>query len=605
SSRKEAEEERKKAYRRHHPKAVIIEEIDNFIASFNQIAGIKDNFEISETLLRLRDRGLIIRADDEITPQFILLNREITPTLADALVTIQVIAADINTRDLNLRGDETAPYHASLNPATEPFEIDALTKTKFIFYSREIFTSRDLSEGKRTKFTALNDFLDPEFRGAASATGEEGTFLLNPLYVRKVRAKSPIAAYVESEGVIEPNSIQEECYDNLRAIDENLPESSLDTYGLARARTDNISTKDYANAENTGLFTTFDGITVNPILTDKNDTHTVRNEDELRTGFNRQVDHINGNYTRLAGDLSEVRKAIDFLNSFAESAPNTPRSRVWEGNTDSQNLLQDLRAREIVLVERAARERENARRPLPSWTWKLGGDSTDPVAIFNEYGEEVAYPIETLDKAALDEAHSIRSVITNPTNFSDLVNGTIFTAPNKDSRVGEITADVAGRDTFNRNFTYTSFGIETVGVKPYNHDKNQLDNVHEIIKDINAKTVVNMDDLNEEAGKEIFDRIEAITAVDNAKLPNIRKKEGRITNFVLDPKTFTYTSHGVSTNNVDPRTQKKADLDFIHVFRSFGANGVSNEDILAYKKTSLNGNYQITGTEARQAYDLG
>ncbi|CAJ0894297.1 13364_t:CDS:2 [Entrophospora sp. SA101] len=25
-----------------------------------------------------------------------------------------------------------------------------------------------------------------------------------------------------------------ECYDNLRAIDENLPESSLDTYGLAR-----------------------------------------------------------------------------------------------------------------------------------------------------------------------------------------------------------------------------------------------------------------------------------------------------------------------------------------------------------------------------------
>ncbi|CAH1769025.1 11875_t:CDS:2, partial [Entrophospora sp. SA101] len=381
----------------------------------------------------------------------------------------------------------------------------------------------------------------------------------------------------------------------------------------------------YANAENTGLFTTFDGITVNPILTDKNDTHTVRNEDELRTGFNRQVDHINGNYTRLAGDLSEVRKAIDFLNSFAESAPNTPRSRVWEGNTDSQNLLQDLRAREIVLVERAARERENARRPLPSWTWKLGGDSTDPVAIFNEYGEEVAYPIETLDKAALDEAHSIRSVITNPTNFSDLVNGTIFTAPNKDSRVGEITADVAGRDTFNRNFTYTSFGIETVGVKPYNHDKNQLDNVHEIIKDINAKTVVNMDDLNEEAGKEIFDRIEAITAVDNAKLPNIRKKiklkkqfkdlrenvgnpnteEGRITNFVLDPKTFTYTSHGVSTNNVDPRTQKKADLDFIHVFRSFGANGVSNEDILAYKKTSLNGNYQITGTEARQAYDLG
>ncbi|CAJ0847088.1 8464_t:CDS:2, partial [Entrophospora sp. SA101] len=378
SSRKEAEEERKKAYRRHHPKAVIIEEIDNFIASFNQIAGIKDNFEISETLLQgLRDRGLIIRADDEITPQFILLNREITPTLADALVTIQVIAADINN---------------------------------------------------------------------------------------------------------------------------------------------------YANAENTGLFTTFDGITVNPILTDKNDTHTVRNEDELRTGFNRQVDHINGNYTRLAGDLSEVRKAIDFLNSFAESAPNTPRSRVWEGNTDSQNLLQDLRAREIVLVERAARERENARRPLPSWTWKLGGDSTDPVAIFNEYGEEVAYPIETLDKAALDEAHSIRSVITNPTNFSDLVNGTIFTAPNKDSRVGEITADVAGRDTFNRNFTYTSFGIETVGVKPYNHDKNQLDNVHEIIKDINAKTVVNMDDLNEEAGKEIFDRIEAITAVDNAKLPNIRKK---------------------------------------------------------------------------------
>ncbi|CAJ0762223.1 21331_t:CDS:2, partial [Entrophospora sp. SA101] len=253
SSRKEAEEERKKAYRRHHPKAVIIEEIDNFIASFNQIAGIKDNFEISETLLQgLRDRGLIIRADDEITPQFILLNREITPTLADALVTIQVIAADINkARDLNLRGDETAPYHASLNPATEPFEIDALTKTKFIFYSREIFTSRDLSEGKRTKFTALNDFLDPEFRGAASATGEEGTFLLNPLYVRKVRAKSPIAAYVESEGVIEPNSIQEEvepaprkidfyekcfreCYDNLRAIDENLPESSLDTYGLAR-----------------------------------------------------------------------------------------------------------------------------------------------------------------------------------------------------------------------------------------------------------------------------------------------------------------------------------------------------------------------------------
>ncbi|CAJ0897615.1 4220_t:CDS:2, partial [Entrophospora sp. SA101] len=366
----------------------------------------------------------------------------------------------------------------------------------------------------------------------------------------------------------------------------------------------------------------------------------------------------------IAGDLSEVRKAIGLLNSFAESAPNTPRNRIWGGNTDSQNLLQDLRAREIELVERAARERENARRPLPSWTWKLGGVNKGfltPAQAQTAKNSEVEYPIETrrkdadnaewdrmfftdrgitaiegdiarayedinplqVDKEALDEAHNIRSVITKPTNFSDLVNGTIFTAPNKDSHVGEITADVAGRDTFDRNFTYTSLGIETTGVKPYSHDKNQLDNVHEIIKDINAKTVVNMDNLNNGNGNEIFDRIEAITAADNAKLPttritdnaiqlNLREnvgnpntEEGRITNFVLGSKTFTYTSHGVSTDNVDPRTQNKADLDFIHVFRSFGANGVSNEAILAYKKTSLNGNYQITGTEARQAYDLG
>ncbi|CAJ0640490.1 4324_t:CDS:2, partial [Entrophospora sp. SA101] len=44
SSRKEAEEERKKAYRRHHPKAVIIEEIDNFIAK--DINSLTDSREI-------------------------------------------------------------------------------------------------------------------------------------------------------------------------------------------------------------------------------------------------------------------------------------------------------------------------------------------------------------------------------------------------------------------------------------------------------------------------------------------------------------------------------------------------------------------------------
>ncbi|CAH1770841.1 2114_t:CDS:2, partial [Entrophospora sp. SA101] len=134
SSRKEAEEERKKAYRRHHPKAVIIEEIDNFIASFNQIAGIKDNFEISETLLQgLRDRGLIIRADDEITPQFILLNREITPTLADALVTIQVIAADINSKATT---DEEKNFIKAFktHSGTTALASDNLTKQEILAY---------------------------------------------------------------------------------------------------------------------------------------------------------------------------------------------------------------------------------------------------------------------------------------------------------------------------------------------------------------------------------------------------------------------------------------------------------------------------------------
>ncbi|CAJ0894307.1 13365_t:CDS:2 [Entrophospora sp. SA101] len=105
------------------------------------------------------------------------------PTVFAAL-TYDELTPTLEARDLNSREETgTAPYHASLNPATELFEIDALTKTKFVSYSHKALEL--IPKEKKPKFVALTvdvkDFLDPEFRGAASATGEEGTFLLNPL----------------------------------------------------------------------------------------------------------------------------------------------------------------------------------------------------------------------------------------------------------------------------------------------------------------------------------------------------------------------------------------------------------------------------------------
>ncbi|CAG8666951.1 10456_t:CDS:2, partial [Racocetra persica] len=71
---------------------------------------------------------------------------------------------------------------------------------------------------------------------------------------------------------------------------------------------------------------------------------------------------------------------------------------------------------------------------------------------------------------------------------------------------------------------YTSYQITTENLDPNSHARELLDRVHQILADINTKTVDNINDLADGSQHPIFARIEALTPADNAKLPVNRQK---------------------------------------------------------------------------------